>query len=178
MVSILWRTKHTQRSRAVRALLCHMFMMEILDTIGCIAAIVDFVWCLRSVEHSTDVAPSSRVCNQFPNEWTPKLERLLRTWIASFVISSLLTDGILVSPLSSYLLYCLVTGLPRVRRFGGLRRFIGPRNINDSSSSSFRQCYCSWFRQVRHYGINGHSALTEYKHRLRCLVGVQDPLQR
>ena len=167
MVSILWRTKHTQRSRAVRALLCHMFMMEILDTIGCIAAIVDFVWCLRPVEHSTDVAPSSRVCNQFPNEWTPKLERLLRTWIASFVISSLLTDGILVSPLSSYLLYCLVTGLTCVHRSGGLRKFIGPRNTNDSSSSSSHQCYCYWFRQVCHSGINGHSTLREYKYSLR-----------
>ena len=69
-----------------------MLVMEALNIIGCVTAVVEFLWCLGPLQHFSD----QPLTDEALNEWSPKLRQLLVASDAALILCGLLTDAILV----------------------------------------------------------------------------------
>ena len=98
----LLKPKHTSRQGVVRILLCHMLFMEIANITGVVTAIYGLLWCLgpsSSLEEANGQS-TSPLWDQLSHQWSLTWSWINRVTNTAFVLSGLLTDGILVSLLT------------------------------------------------------------------------------
>ena len=88
-ISAVWKMRRTARSKTITFLLCHMLTLQLTNTTGCVTAIIGFVWCLGTLQALYD--PSNI------RLWHPGWFMLYLSSNLAFILSGLLTDGILVS---------------------------------------------------------------------------------
>ena len=102
MLSALLKPKHTSRQGVVRILLCHMLFMEIANITGVVTAIYGLLWCLSpsSSLEEADAQSTSPLWDQLSHQWALTWSWINRVTNTAFVLSGLLTDGILVSLLT------------------------------------------------------------------------------
>ena len=100
VVVTLLRTMHARSSKAIKFLLCHMFLMEALNIIGCVTAIVELRWCLGPLRRFSNLhgaVNSPEVLWSQYRKWQSKLLMTYKASNTAFILCGLLTDGILVS---------------------------------------------------------------------------------
>ena len=90
VISALFKIKHAPRSNIIIFLLLHAFVLEATNVVGFITAIVEFMWCLGPLSASKLDSPI------LPNDLRAQWNRLYITSNVAFILSGLLTDGILV----------------------------------------------------------------------------------
>ena len=108
----LLKSKHVPKSGVIKILLCHIFILEALNSIGFITTVIEFLWCLGPLQLYYEVLEGATreqpLVDRFLHKWIPKLGSLFIASNVAFITCGIFTDATIVCCMFSILCYLVI----------------------------------------------------------------------